>query len=60
MSEKTNIRSIVTKPVRVEEPEVSEIHRALGGKDALPGSPAGREARPKLRTEGFKMPKGAR
>lgn len=53
-----NIREIVTKPVTVEECKVVEIHEPLGGKQALPGSPAGSEAKPKLVHDGFTMPKG--
>jgi hypothetical protein len=57
---KTNIRDIVTKPVSVEEPKVIEIHEKLGGKEFLGGSPAGSEAKPSPKREGFKMPTGGR
>jgi hypothetical protein len=44
---KTTIESISTTPVSVtHDPALQEIHRPLGGKPALPGSPAGREAQP--------------
>lgn len=43
---KAQIRDIVPKNVTVSEPKVVEIHAALGGKQALPGSPAGSEAKP--------------
>lgn len=48
----------VTKNVTVGEPKVVEIHRALGGGKAKPGSPAGREAQPRSTREGFKLPPG--
>ncbi len=57
---KTRIEEIVTKPVSVQhDPATPELHRALGGKQAEPGSSAGSEAKPKLVREGAKvLPKG--
>lgn len=49
----------VTDAVTVKkDPPVREIHRALGGGKAKPGSPAGREAQPRTTREGFKLPPG--
>jgi hypothetical protein len=51
---KTNIRDIVTKPVSVEEPKIVEIPGFLAGKSFLPGSPAGSEAKPAPKRDGFR------
>lgn len=50
---KENIRDIVPELVSVEEPKVVELHKALGGGQALAGSPAGSEAKPSLKQSGF-------
>lgn len=42
--------------VTVGEAKVVEIHRKLGGKQAMPGSPAGREAQPRRTREGSDAP----
>ena len=45
---KEKIDSIVTEPVVVvHDPKPQELHKALGGSKAFPGSPAGREAQSK-------------
>ena len=55
MPSKANIRDIVPGPVRVVvDPAVQEIHEPLAGSQALPGSPAGSEAKPSLVRQGAK------
>lgn len=39
-----------------KDPPVREIHRKLGGSQAKPGSPAGREAQPRRTREGSDAP----
>jgi len=57
MSVKALIRDIVTAPVVVVvDPAVQEIHEPLAGSQALPGSPAGSEAKPKGIRQGAKAP----
>lgn len=47
----------VTKAVSVtKDPAVAELHRKLGGSQAKPGSPAGREAQPRKTREGSDAP----
>lgn len=53
---KAKISEIVPKNVTVGEPVVAEWHQKLGGSQAKPGSPAGREAQPRSTREGFKVP----
>lgn len=51
------IREIVTEPVVVEEAKVVELHKPLGGGQAMAGSPKGSEAKPKLVRQGWKDPR---
>ena len=55
---KAKISEIVPSNVTVGEPKIVELHSKLGGSQACPGSPAGREAQPKSTREGFKLPPG--
>lgn len=57
---KEKISNIVPKNVTVGEPRIAEWHEKLGGSQALPGSPAGSEAKPNPVRSGFKMPPGGR
>lgn len=50
---KENIRSIVPEQVIVEEPSIQELHKKLGGSEAQSGSPAGSEAKPSPKRDGF-------
>ena len=49
---KARISEIVPRIVSVSQPVISEIHKKLGGKQALPGSPAGSEAKPNPKVGG--------
>ena len=48
----------VPSNVTVGEPKIVELHKKLGGSQALPGSPAGIEAKPSLVRVSFKIPPG--
>ena len=52
---KAKIEDISTAPVSVtHDPALEEIHKPLAGSQAIPGSPAGSEAKPKLIRSGAK------
>lgn len=53
MAHNEKIDNIVTKQVVVtHDPSIQELHSKLGGSQAMPGKPAGREANPVGKRQG--------